>query len=224
MSNISIITQEDKFFIPKNIKLLIDNERINVKSIHIISAKGSLENKKIFFFKSFLFGGALRLGIKFVLQKLKEKLDKTFSFSIFSGEKSIRGLATYNNIDFSFIKDPNSPEFTKYLPHYSGLMPSFWVFYYKEKFTGSSVHLMDSRIDNGKLVLQEKINIEGITSIYKLNAITKKIGGELMLKSIIGIVDNTISLIPNNVDESKYFTWPTNQEIKYFIKNGGRIY
>ena len=261
MINISIITQEDKFFIPKNIKLLIDNERINVKSIHIISAKGSLDNKKIFFFKSFLFGGAFRLGIKFVLQKLKEKLDKTFNFRIFSGEKSIRGLATYNNIDFSFIKDPNSPEFTKYLelkkldfivsysapsifkesilnipkyhcinlhcsylPHYSGLMPSFWVLYYKEKFTGSSVHLMDSKIDNGKLVLQEKINIEGITSIYKLNSITKKIGGELMLKSIIGIVDNTISLIPNNVDESKYFTWPTNQEIKYFIKNGGRIY
>ena len=45
-----------------------------------------------------------------------------------------------------------------------------------------------------------------------------------MLKSIIGIVDKTISLIPNNVDESKYFTWPTNQDIKYFIKNGGRIY
>jgi hypothetical protein len=40
MINISIITQEDKFFIPKNIKLLIGNERINVKSIHIISSKG----------------------------------------------------------------------------------------------------------------------------------------------------------------------------------------
>jgi methionyl-tRNA formyltransferase len=261
MINISIITQEDKFFIPKNIKLLIDNKRINVKSIHIISSKGSLEKKKYFFLKSFLFAGALRLGIKFVFQKLKEKLDKTFNFRIFSGDKSIETLATYNNIDFSFIKDPNNPKFIKYLeskkldfivsysapsifkeailkipkyhcinlhcsylPHYSGLMPSFWVLYFKEKFTGSSVHLMDSKIDNGKLVLQEKINIEGIKSIYKLNLLTKKIGGELMLKSIIGIVDKTISLIPNNVDESKYFTWPTNQEIKYFIKNGGRIY
>ena len=45
-----------------------------------------------------------------------------------------------------------------------------------------------------------------------------------MLKSIIGIVDKTITLIPNNVDESKYFTWPNNNEIKTFIKNGGKIY
>ena len=103
-------------------------------------------------------------------------------------------------------------------------MPSFWVLYFKELYTGSSVHLMDSKIDNGKLVLQEKINIKGIKSIYKLNLLTKKIGGELMLKSILGIVDETIDLKPNNVDESKYFTWPNSNEIKFFIENGGKIY
>ena len=101
---------------------------------------------------------------------------------------------------------------------------SFWVLYFREKFTGSSVHLMDSKIDNGKLVLQEKINIKGIRSIYKLNLLTKKIGGQLMLKSILGIVDDTIDLKPNNVDESKYFTWPNSNEIKFFIENGGKIY
>jgi methionyl-tRNA formyltransferase len=110
------------------------------------------------------------------------------------------------------------------LPKYAGIMPSFWVLYFKEPCTGSSVHLMDSKIDNGKLVLQEKINIEGFKSIYKLNVLTKKIGGELMLKSILGIVDQTIDLKPNEVEASKYFTWPSNSEIKYFIKNGGKIY
>lgn len=261
MINISIITQEDKFFIPKNINLLVDHDRINVKSIHIISSKGSLYNKKMFFLKSFLFSGAIQLGLKFVFHKLEEKLDEIFNFKIFKGKKSIRGIAFYNNINFSFIKNPNSTEFIKYLkseeldfivsysapsvfkksilnipkyhcinlhcsylPNYSGLMPSFWVLYFKEKFTGSSVHLMDSEIDNGELVMQEMIYIEGIKSIYKLNSLTKKIGGELMLKSIIGMVDNTISLIPNKVDESKYYSWPTNYEIKHFIKNGGKIY
>jgi methionyl-tRNA formyltransferase len=261
MISISIITQEDKFFIPKNIQLLISNKRINVKSIHIISSKGSLEHKKMFFLKSFLFAGSFRLSLKYVFHNLKKNLDKIFNYRFYHGDKSIKSIAIYNNIDFSYIKNPNDIEFTKYLklkkidfivsysapsifkdtllkipkyncinlhcsllPNYSGIMPSFWVLYFKEKFTGSSVHLMDSKIDNGKLVLQEKINIEGIKSIYKLNLLTKKIGGELMLKSIIGIVDKTISLIPNNVDESKYFTWPTNQDIKYFIKNGGRIY
>ena len=107
MINISIITQEDKFFIPKNIKLLIGNERINVKSIHIISSKGSLENKKMFFLKSFLFAGAFRLGFKYVFHNLKENLDKIFNYKLFFGDKSIQSLAIYNNIDFSYIKNPN---------------------------------------------------------------------------------------------------------------------
>ena len=261
MINLSILTQEDKFFIPKNVKLLIDDTRINVRSIHVISSKGSLENKKNFFLKSFLFAGAVRLGFKYVFHLIKENLDKIFNYWLFCGDKSIKSLAVYNNIEFSYVKNPNEKEFIeclklkkldfivsysapsifkeellkipKYncinlhcslLPNYSGIMPSFWVLYYNELYTGSSVHIMDSKIDNGKLVMQKKINIEGIKSVYKLNLLTKQIGGELMLKSIVGIVDGTISLIPNKVDESKYFTWPENQDIKYFIKNGGRIY
>lgn len=261
MINISVITQEDKFFIPKNIKLLIDNNRINVKSIHVISSKASLDNKKMFFFKSFLFAGALWLGIKYIIHSLQENLDKVFNYRIFFGEKNIKSLAIYNNIDFSYIKNPNDLEFIKYLklkkldfivsysaplifkemllnvpkynclnlhcsflPNYSGIMPSFWVLFKKEYYTGASVHLMDSKIDNGKLVLQEKINIKGIKSIYKLNVLTKKIGGELMLKSILGVVDGTVNLKFNRVDESKYFSWPNSNEIKLFIKNGGRIY
>ncbi len=261
MINISIITQEDKFFIPKNIKILIANDRIKVKSIHIISSKGSLENKKIFFLKSFLFAGAFRFGLKYVFHNLKDMLDKCFNYKLFFGENSIQSLAVYNNIKFSRIKNPNDNEFIKnlklknldfivsysapsifkdkllkipkyncinlhcsLLPNYSGIMPSFWVLYFKELYTGSSVHLMDSKIDNGELVLQEKINIEGIKSIYKLNLLTKKIGGELMLNSILGIVDQTIILKPNNVEKNKYFTWPNSSEIKFFIKNGGKIY
>lgn len=261
MINISIITQEDKFFIPKNIKLLIDCDKINVKSIHVINSKGSLENKKLFFFKSFIFAGAIGLTIKYILHNFQLGLDKLFNYRLFFGKKSIRSLATYNNIDFSNIRNPNSIRFIDYLksknldfiisysapsifqnklldvpkyhcinlhcsflPYYSGIMPSFWVLFNKELFTGASVHLMDSKIDNGKLVLQKKINIEGIKSIYRLNLLTKEIGGELMLKSILGIIDKTIEFKSNKVDKSKYFTWPNKSQIKFFIKNGGKIY
>jgi len=261
MIDISIITQEDKFFIPKNIELLIRSERIRVKSIHIISSKGSLENKKLFFLKSFLFAGALRLGLKYFINTVENILDKLFKYKLFNGNRSIQSLATRNNIDFSIIDTPNNFEFAKqlaskkldfivsysapsifnkeilnipkyscinlhcsFLPSYSGIMPSFWVLYFNEEYSGCSVHLMDSKIDNGKLVLQEKIYIEGINSIYKLNSLTKEIGGRLMLESILGIVDGTVVLKSNSVDENKYFTWPSNNEIKLFIENGGKIY
>ena len=45
-----------------------------------------------------------------------------------------------------------------------------------------------------------------------------------MLKSILGIVDGKVNLKFNRVDESKYFSWPNTNEIKLFIKNGGKIY
>lgn len=261
MINISIITQEDKFFIPNNIKQLISNNRICVKSIHIILSNSSLENKKLFFFKNFLFAGAIRLSLKYLFHYFKEYLDKIFNYKLFFGKNNIQSLAIYNKIEFSYIKNPNDIHFIEHLklknldfivsysaptifknallklpkysclnlhcsllPNYSGIMPSFWVLYFKELYTGSSVHLMDSKIDNGKLVLQEKINIEGVKSIYKLNLLTKKIGGKLMLKSILGIVDQTIELKPNNVETNKYFTWPNSSEIKFFIRNGGKIY
>jgi methionyl-tRNA formyltransferase len=261
MINISIITQEDKFFIPQNIKILIDNERINVKSIHVIEAKGSLEKKKNFFLKSFLFSGAIQLGLKYVYYEIIDRLDSFLNYKLLSNKKSIKSLAKENNIKFSCIKDPNNQDFIKYLksinldfivsysaplifksfllnipkyscinlhcsllPDYSGIMPSFWALYFKEEYTGCSVHLMDTKIDNGKIVLQKKINILGVNSIYKLNSITKKYGGELMQKSIIGLVDKTVELKPNHVDASKYYTWPSKNEIKYFVKNGGRIY
>ena len=53
MINISIITQEDKFFIP-NIKLLMSHERICLKAFMLFVLKDHLRIKK-YFFKIFLF-------------------------------------------------------------------------------------------------------------------------------------------------------------------------
>ncbi|MDA7934091.1 formyltransferase family protein, partial [Akkermansiaceae bacterium] len=110
------------------------------------------------------------------------------------------------------------------LPLYPGIMPSFWVLYFNERYTGSTVHLMDSKIDNGQIVLQERVEIDGIRSIFKLNQLTKEIGGRLMLESILGIVDQEVSLKKNKVVGSDYFTWPESDQIKRFIKNGGKIF
>src|SRR5690625_1268231 len=45
------------------------------------------------------------------------------------------------------------------LPEYAGIMPSFWVLYNNEKTTGCTVHYMDSKIDNGQILGQKKIDI-----------------------------------------------------------------
>ena len=70
------------------------------------------------------------------------------------------------------------------LPKYSGLMPSFWVLYKNEEFTGVSIHYMDSKIDNGKLLNQQIIKIPKGISIFNLLSLTKNTGGDLMCKTI----------------------------------------
>ena len=45
------------------------------------------------------------------------------------------------------------------LPNYKGLNTHRRVIENKEKFTGSTVHLVNSRLDSGKIILQKKIKI-----------------------------------------------------------------
>ena len=43
------------------------------------------------------------------------------------------------------------------LPKYRGLMPSFWTLFYKEKYTGVSIFLMNEYIDDGPIIYQKKL-------------------------------------------------------------------
>ena len=45
------------------------------------------------------------------------------------------------------------------LPYYKGLNTHRRVFKNKEKFTGCTVHLVNTRLDSGKIILQKKIKI-----------------------------------------------------------------
>ena len=45
------------------------------------------------------------------------------------------------------------------LPNYKGLNTHRRVIENKEKFTGCTVHLVNSRLDSGKIILQKKIKI-----------------------------------------------------------------
>ncbi len=110
-----------------------------------------------------------------------------------------------------------------YLPHYAGVMPSFWTLYHKEKTTGCSVHYMDSKIDNGKLLGQKIVEIKNNDSISDIIERTKETGGNLMCEVLETINNNTLIPKENDVSKGSYFTWPTIENFKDFRKNGGRL-
>jgi methionyl-tRNA formyltransferase len=109
------------------------------------------------------------------------------------------------------------------LPNYAGVLPSFWTLYHGEHETGATVHFMDDKIDNGKILAQIEIDITDCQSMFQVIQRTKKIGGKLMVDVIEQIRTGNIQPKPNDVSLGSYFTWPTVEQIREFRKRGGRL-
>jgi methionyl-tRNA formyltransferase len=256
---VAIITQEDYFFIPKNIIKIADRFGSSaITTILLIDSKGSINNKKSLFIRGFGLVQSMKYGLKVLQKKL------IFFLTLIKLSKdnthSIAGVARHFNIPFSIVNDINEDKIFKrledlnldiiisfsapvvfrerllnasklgcinlhcsYLPYYAGLFPSFWVLFKNEKFTGCTVHKMDTKIDNGDILMQEKVEISNDDTIFSLLNKTKSIGGDLMIKVIEELRDNNLKPIKNHASEKNYFTWPTLEELYLFRKNGGKL-
>ena len=111
MIRVSVITQNDKFFIPKNIKLLIDDSKIKVCSIYLVNAKGSISNKKYFFLKNFLSAGSIILSLEYIKNSIFDKLDSIVLLQIDESQ-------THEQIKFESPIPPGNR--SGLFPHYYG--------------------------------------------------------------------------------------------------------
>jgi methionyl-tRNA formyltransferase len=109
------------------------------------------------------------------------------------------------------------------LPRYAGLLPSFWTLYHGEAETGATVHFMDTQIDNGGILGQERVPIAPGTTMLDVIRTTKRIGGELMVRVVREVADGTAVVRENRVQEGSYFGWPTVEQMRQFRKQGGRL-
>lgn len=110
-----------------------------------------------------------------------------------------------------------------FLPNFAGIMPSFWTLYKKQKSTGVTVHYMDSKIDNGKILGQKEVLIEKDETIFSLILKTKEIGGEVMCDVLREIHAGKMVPKDNNTENGSYFSWPKVEDFKDFKKQGGRL-
>lgn len=110
-----------------------------------------------------------------------------------------------------------------YLPKFAGVMPSFWTLYKKQKTTGVTVHYMDSKIDNGKILGQKEVAIAQDETIFSLIKKTKEIGGEVMCGVLREINSGKLHAKENNPENGSYFSWPKVEDFKNFKNQGGRL-
>jgi methionyl-tRNA formyltransferase len=108
MIKIIVLTQEDSFFIPRNIEKLISISE--VVAIININSDGALKNKILDFVKWFGYFQVSKMGIVILLRKFKDILDRWLGYRIAAGYCSVKSVANKNNIPYWVVSDINGTD------------------------------------------------------------------------------------------------------------------
>lgn len=252
-----VLTQEDRFFIPRNVDLICREPGMDVREIVVLDARGSLDNMRSRLLRWFGPLPLARLALRAGAMAALDVAQRLSGGRIGGHPASLRAVARRHGIPFSVERDANAPVFVErlrahapdvvvsfsapqvfkrellslpgkgcvnlhcsLLPHYRGLLPSFWVLYHGEPRSGATVHLMDAEIDNGGILGQVEVDIRGFRTMAQVLDATKRAGGELMLATLRRLRNGPVEALPNPVDEGSYFTWPTDEQAREFRGKG----
>lgn len=108
------------------------------------------------------------------------------------------------------------------LPHYKGMMPTFWQMYHGEKKVGVTIHTMSTRLDEGVALLQEELPVQENESLDSLIRRTKRHGAHCMLAVLQQIAQQTQVTLSLQDQPGSYFTFPTPDEMREFRRRGLR--
>jgi methionyl-tRNA formyltransferase len=108
------------------------------------------------------------------------------------------------------------------LPHYKGMMPTFWQMYHGQKSVGLTIHSMSGKIDEGSAFLQEQLAISPGETLDHLIRRSKRHAAHCLATVLRGIASNSVTARPLNREAGSYFTFPTLAEIREFQRRGLR--
>jgi methionyl-tRNA formyltransferase len=84
------------------------------------------------------------------------------------------------------------------LPQYRGAAPINWAIINGEAYTGVTTFKLKHEIDTGDILLMEKISLEVYETAGTLHDKMKFVGADLLLKTVIGLSENSIVETPQN--------------------------
>lgn len=113
------------------------------------------------------------------------------------------------------------------LPRYRGRLPSFWVLANGETETGTTVHFMNEDLDDGPILLQERVEIRPDDTQDTLIRRTKAAGAQLIVEAIDKLEAandmSGVETLPNNRDDATYFSFPTREDGLRLRQQGRRL-
>lgn len=103
---VAVLTQEDSFVIPENIKLLGKMDSIELVAVVKIDAAGSLVNKKILFIKGFGLNQVMKMGLVSSFNGILNIIDSFFFFKL-GLLKSLKSVSVVCDSKYKTMTDPN---------------------------------------------------------------------------------------------------------------------
>ena len=108
------------------------------------------------------------------------------------------------------------------LPKYKGMMPNFWAMYHGDSHAGITVHRMDAKVDEGKIILQSEIPIYPRESLDSLIRRSKRSGAELVIRALEQIHSGTEKL-QDYTGEPSYFSFPSRKHVRELRARGHKL-
>ena len=109
------------------------------------------------------------------------------------------------------------------LPLYRGMLPTFWVLLNQESETGVTVMYMNPGIDDGDIILQQRIPISHDESLRSLMAKCKSVAADLIIETIRRFETDNVDAKPNPAESGSYFSFPTKADVKRFRALGRAV-
>lgn len=109
------------------------------------------------------------------------------------------------------------------LPRYRGRLPSFWVLANGERETGATVHVMNTELDDGPIIRQERLAIEPSDTQHSLIMKTKRLGCRLLLEALDLIQAGRVVLFPNDRSRATYYSFPKRDVARRVRAARGRL-
>jgi methionyl-tRNA formyltransferase len=247
---ILFITQEDPFYIKTFFQEFLNKYpyKKNIAGVVICSTMGKTsilkQAKQMYNFYGFI--DFVRMGLRYVRVKLSGKdishLMQQYNIPVYF-DNNINDDIFINywakqNIDVivsvaapkifreKLLKLPKKGCINMHsakLPFYKGMMPVFWQMFYGEKTIGLTIHEMNDKLDEGKIILQKETAINPEESLDTLIKRTKKMMAYNLIEVLELCKKNKITYLPKSEEPGSYYTFPTKEEVSEFRRKGKKI-
>ena len=113
MLRVVVMTQNDRFFIPKNIEKA--SKVCNILEIVEVDSKYSLDNQINNYIKWFGFFQCAKMGAVTITREILKYLDRISGYRLAHGHCSVKDVAKANGIQHRVITKSNDPEFVQHI-------------------------------------------------------------------------------------------------------------